>query len=132
MNTDKSDIDTGKVTLEYPSTTYEATHRPTNDYVFTTPGPTKTFATLDVTKVFTTPDVTKVFATPEVTGYTGYTGIQRGTVKYSEFATVPNPTLRYNRYPTRSSQERSDFTREFLLESHVTKTYDGELRDSSS
>lgn len=61
---------------------------------------------------------------------TGYTGVQRSsTPRYRTEKLIPVPvdtgysTVGY----TGSSQEPSYFTREYLLESPVTKTYDGEF-----
>lgn len=84
-----------------------------------------------------------------------YTGVQRGGVKFANdrYETVPENTAKYTTVPvedkrstraryntvsetsgstvgyTGSSQEPSGFfTREYLLESPVTKTYDGESK----
>lgn len=58
----------------------------------------------------------------------GYTGVQRGSSRFRTEKPIPVPvedsgysTVGY----TGSSQEPSYFTREYLLESPVTKTYDG-------
>lgn len=113
-------------TLTPPQTSRQAYERTTASEGVNSPRTASSFSPRSTEATKLRNDFRSNLATNAVT--TGYSAIQRGTSRFRNQKLIPVP-VENSRYTTvgytRSGQQPSYFTREYLLESPVTKTYDG-------